>query len=366
MRGRPFIPGLALGRMLYEEAARPIIEGIVPSASYAAALIGYGSDVMGFDSERSTDHNWGPRFQVFLSADVAAACAGLLDEALRKGLPHLFHGFETSFSEPDPMDNGTQMPDPGGADGVNHLIEITTIDECLRRYLGRDMRTPFSLTDWLVLPDERLLELTAGAVFHDPRGELAAVRAALSDCPRDVWVYKLACQWRRIAQQESFVGRCAEAGDVMGMHVVTARIVRDCMKLAFLQDRAYAPYEKWLGSAFARLRSSAALSPLLTDALQARDFRDIERSLTGAYGMLAEMQNALGITGRIDPAPRMFFGRPYQVIQADRFANALLGAIASEELRAITVRIGAIDQFIDSPDYIENVAMYEKTRVLFR
>ena len=78
MSGRPFIPGLALGRMLYEEAARPIIEGIVPSASYAAALIGYGSDVMGFDSERSTDHNWGPRFQVFLSADVAAACTAAM------------------------------------------------------------------------------------------------------------------------------------------------------------------------------------------------------------------------------------------------------------------------------------------------
>ncbi len=363
MSGRPFIPGLALGRMLYDEAARPVIEGIVPSASYAAALIGYGSDVLGYDSERSTDHNWGPRFQVFLSADIAAACAGPLDEALRNGLPHVFHGYAAGFSEPDPLDNGTQMPDPGGA---SHLIEITTIDDYLRRYLGRDLRTPLAPTDWLVLPDERLLELTAGAVFHDPRGELAAFRAALGDCPRDVWVYKLACQWRRIAQQESFVGRCAEAGDAIGMRLVTARIVRDCMKLCFLLEKTYAPYEKWLGSAFARLRGSSALSPLLSRALQAKDYGEIEESLSAAYRTLAEMQNERGITGPIDPAPRQFFARPYQVIQADRFANALLSSISSEELRAISIRIGAIDQFIDSPDYIENVAMYEKTQGLFR
>jgi hypothetical protein len=59
---RPFIPGLELGRMLYTEAAQEIIEGVVPADAYAAGLLGAGSDVLGFDTERSTDHDWGPRF----------------------------------------------------------------------------------------------------------------------------------------------------------------------------------------------------------------------------------------------------------------------------------------------------------------
>ncbi len=192
------------------------------------------------------------------------------------------------------------------------------------------------------------------------------MRAVLRNVPRDVWIYRLACQWRRIAQQESFVGRCAESGDLIGMRIVAARIVRDAMKLCFLMERTYAPYEKWLGSAFARLRCGARLAPDLGRALQGGDYRQIECGLAVVYRALGEMHNGLGITGPIDASPRRYFGRPYQVIQADRFANALLAAIASEELRAIPIRIGAIDQFIDSPDYIENVDMYRKTLGLYR
>jgi hypothetical protein len=107
------------------------------------------------------------------------------------------------------------------------------------------------------------------------------------------------------------------------------------------------------------------MTPLLTGALRADDYKDMERNLCGVYSALGDMHNALGITGWLDPAPRPFFNRSYQVIAADRFANALLAAITSEELRAIPIRIGAIDQFIDSPDYIENVEMYARTRRLF-
>jgi hypothetical protein len=360
-----FIPGLKLGRMLYEETARFIIEGVVAPGSYAAALMGYGSDVLGYDTARSTDHNWGPRFQVFLDTDLPDRTAEDLDDALRAGLPHVFHGYATGFSEPDPLDNGTQVPDPAAAGPVNHLVEIELLPAYVERYLGRDPRAGMGPLDWLSLPDERLLELTSGEVFHDPRGELAELRALLPECPREIWIYKLACQWRRIAQQESFVGRCDEADDFVGMKVVTARLVRDVMKMCFLMERTYAPYEKWLGSAFKRLRCAASISPLLNAALRGNRYPAVERALTGAYQALGEMHNALGVTGWIDPAPRGFFSRPYQVIKADRFANALLAAIQSPELRAVPVRIGSIDQFIDSPDYIENVALYGKTRRLY-
>jgi hypothetical protein len=91
----------------------------------------------------------------------------------------------------------------------------------------------------------------------------------------------------------------------------------------------------------------------------------VERALTTAYQALGEMHNALGVTGWIDPAPRGFFSRPYMVIKADRYTNALLAALQEPELRAVPVRIGSLDQFIDSPDYIENVALYGRTRRLY-
>ena len=49
-----FLPGLELSRAFYEE----VVRGIVGNVPHSAALLGYGSDVLGFDTERSTDHGW--------------------------------------------------------------------------------------------------------------------------------------------------------------------------------------------------------------------------------------------------------------------------------------------------------------------
>ena len=57
-----FIPGRELCRGFFEEAARPILRERFPDLAYTAGLLGYGSDVLGYDDVVSTDHMWGPRF----------------------------------------------------------------------------------------------------------------------------------------------------------------------------------------------------------------------------------------------------------------------------------------------------------------
>ena len=57
------------------------------------------------------------------------------------------------------------------------------------------------LQAWLSTPQQRLLEVTAGAVFHDDEGELTATREALAWYPDELWLWLLACQWRRIDQE---------------------------------------------------------------------------------------------------------------------------------------------------------------------
>ncbi|ONK10415.1 hypothetical protein STBA_11370 [Streptomyces sp. MP131-18] len=51
-----FLPGLELSRALYEEAVRPLLAEEFPELRYSAARIGAGSEVPGFDTERSADH----------------------------------------------------------------------------------------------------------------------------------------------------------------------------------------------------------------------------------------------------------------------------------------------------------------------
>ena len=149
-------------------------------------------------------------------------------------------------------------------------MEVFGLSGWLTWRLGFDPRQGVTVRDWLATPWQRLAEVTAGAVFHDGTGELTRARAALSWYPRDVWRYLLSCQWSRIAEEEAFPGRCAEAGDELGSAVVTARLARDLMRLWLLMNRRYPPYSKWLGRAFARVPGSAGLGASLTAALAHR------------------------------------------------------------------------------------------------
>ncbi|MDE0312275.1 MAG: hypothetical protein OXI52_08420, partial [Caldilineaceae bacterium] len=61
-----YISGMELSRRFYWEAVRPVLERSFCGLPHAAALIGAGSETLGFDDEMSTDHGWGPRLQLFL------------------------------------------------------------------------------------------------------------------------------------------------------------------------------------------------------------------------------------------------------------------------------------------------------------
>ncbi len=83
----PFIPGLELAGAFFAEVVRPLLAEAFPQLPHAAALLGSGSEVLGYDSARSTDHNWGPRLQIFLAPGDAAA-------TLRRSVRCLPAGFQ--------------------------------------------------------------------------------------------------------------------------------------------------------------------------------------------------------------------------------------------------------------------------------
>src|SRR5690349_18697357 len=92
-----FIPGLALSEHFYQEAVRPILDAAFPGLPHSAALIGSGSEVLGFDTEMSTDHDWGPRVMLFLEQEAHARLCEPLRAALSQRLPRLFRGYPTAF-----------------------------------------------------------------------------------------------------------------------------------------------------------------------------------------------------------------------------------------------------------------------------
>ncbi|MEV7783680.1 DUF4037 domain-containing protein [Kitasatospora sp. NPDC088351] len=347
----PFLPGLELSRILYEEAVRPVLDEACPGLRYAAARVGAGSEVLGFDTARSTDHDWGPCLDLFLPAGEAGRRGPEIVRLLAERLPKQVRGWSTHFRRgDDPRDPVGHLAVTDGP--VDHRVVVRELGPWLSDRLGlTEAGAEPSVRDWLVMPQQRLAEVTGGAVFHDGTGELTAVRARLVWYPEQVWRYLLACQWQRIAQEEAFVGRCAEVGDELGSAVTAGRLVRDLMRLCLLLERRYAPYGKWLGSAFGRLAVAERLAPALRGALAATDYPARERHLCDAYETVAALQNAIGPAAPQDPARRPYHGRPFLVLHAERFAHALAETVTDPELRDRPLT-GSVDQWADSTDLL--------------
>ena len=168
----PFIPGLGLAGEFYAAVVRPLLAEQFPVLRHAAALLGPGSEVAGFDTERSTDHDWGPRLQVFLGDDSASSAAAVT-AMLASRLPASFRGYPVAF----PVTR-----EPGGT--ARHRVEVAGLGDWLTGQLGFDPRHAVTRLDWLATPAQKLAECTAGKVFHDGPGELTRARAALAWYPR--------------------------------------------------------------------------------------------------------------------------------------------------------------------------------------
>lgn len=331
-----FVSGAELARAFYVE----VVAGIVGDVPHSAGLLGYGSDVLGFDTDRSTDHGWGPRLQLFVEQRFE------IDDEL----PETFRGWPVRYGWDDKP--------------VEHHVEVSPLDEWLDRQLGFDPRAGIETRDWLLTPQQLLLEMTRGPVFHDGLGELGPIRAALEWYPHDVWLWLLACQWRRLDQEEPFVGRTAEVGDELGSRVLAARLARDLMRLCFLLERRYAPYPKWFGTAFAQLEAAVEIGPPLERALAATDFHPREEALVEAFEAVARRHNALGATETVDPAVRPFYTRPFRVLASGRFVDACLAELSDPWLRALPL-VGAVDQLSDSTDVLCDPARSRRLSALY-
>jgi uncharacterized protein DUF4037 len=348
-----FIPGIELAGKFYQEAVKPILDSDFPGVPYSAALIGSGSEVLGFDTEMSTDHHWGPRTMLFLREPDHERYANAITESLGQKLPVSFCGYSTNYSKPDPHDNNVQHLQEIENGPVNHRVEIHTMRGFLLDYLGFDLDEALESPDWLTLPEQKLRTIVAGAVYHDEIG-LQAVRDRFKYYPRDIWLYLMASGWSRIGQEEHLMGRAGLAGDEIGSAIISSRLVRDLMRLCFLMERQYAPYPKWFGTAFARLICANALSPSLRRAQGAGTWAEREQGLTEAYQLVAAMHNALEITQPLPTTVRDFFGRPFKVIALQGFAEALCSRITDPKVQRIANRglIGGIDMISDNTDIL--------------
>ncbi len=360
-----FIPGLTLSELFYQEAVKPILAKWFPKVTYSAGLLGSGSEVLGFDTPQSMDHHWGPRLLLFLDPQDDGTYSQEITSVLSERLPYKFHGFPTNFAEAD--QSGVRLLKEIDSGPINHRVEIYTLDSFLKEYLGLGVDKEISIQDWLTLPEQRLLSVTAGKVFFDGLNQLEPIRKKFNYYPHDVWLYLLCCQWTKISQEEAFVGRCSDVGDELGSKLVTTRIVSHMMRLCFLMERKYAPYAKWFGTAFIKLKLAEEMVPVLQAILSATKYQDREASLIKAYESIAKAHNSLAITPPLHTHTSLYYERPYQVIHGEIFAQEIKQQIKDKAVIEIANRnIGSIDQFIDSTDVLEQPSYFERLKIMYK
>lgn len=355
-----FIKGLDLCEGFFQECARPILEKHFPNLRYTAGLLGYGSDVLGYDDAVSTDHMWGPRFYLFLDKTDIGKKADIL-KTFRCRLPYTYKGYSVHFSEPDPNDGGVRHPEFITSGEVSPLLWIQTPEDFLNQYLGRQ---PQSYSDWLTVSEHRLLGFTSGRLFIDMLG-MQALRDRLARYPKEIRLYLIASQWALISEEQAFVKRCGVRGDETGSRIICARMTERLMRLCFLYENRYTPYSKWFGTAFANLPVNPQIGEEIRLALSADDISQREEHLVKAQILVVGLHNEKGITPAVSAAPGPYFGRDIQVIYADRIAETVQKQITDDRLRRIPLfgsfsQIGNYVTLSDNPDYQAAIsALYE-------
>ncbi len=358
-----FIKGRDLCRDFFFEIAKPILDEHFPNLRYSAGLLGYGSDILGYDDETSTDHMWGPRFYLFLERD-SIALKDKITDIFSCTFPYTYKGYSVHFSEPDPNDNGVQHAEVIDSGPVNPLIVFNTPEEYLREYLGTDNPSALTAADWLSFSEHRLLALSKAEFYRDDLNFSETLKK-FKAYPQDVWLYLVASNWSLLAEEQAFVKRCSDVGDELGSILVCGRIAERLMRLCFLYCHQYAPYSKWFGTAFKHLPVSEEIRSAITGALTARTITEREDNLVLAQKLICDLHDSFQITEPIHAEIQPYFGRDIKVIFADNIAGAVEEKLRGTPLEGLPL-IGSMSEVAnftvlsDDPSHIERVkALYK-------
>lgn len=278
-----------ISRHFFEQVVKPILQDYFPAetARTAFGVFGYGSEALRLDDEYSRDHHWGLRIDALMPADVFESRRHELMATLKAHLPDSFQGH--SLRE-------------------GHLAGAGLAPDNLQAFLQRTIgitHAPQTDVEWLQIPEEDIIHLVNGEVWYDPLGEFTAIRQVFQG------YYPEAVRRRRIAHWCRFFSG-------MGTYALKRAILRNNefyattrfsnairlgIQLAFLLDKQYFPYDKWLMAYLERLpRLATPLLPLVNEAVKLTT--PWERKLDLLHQFTDVLDGAMVADGIIKPHPR--------------------------------------------------------------
>ena len=224
--------GLELSKQFYLNYGKEMLEGsfsdYLPFIS--VGLIGAGSEVLGYDDEVSTDHDFEPGFCIFLpNEDVIDRKIAFQMERSYAKLPDEFMGYTR------------QKLSPVG--GARH--GVMRLEDFLMQKTGKKDGS-LNTYEWLKIPTQYLLEVTKGELFYDGSGEFTNIRENLAVMPRDVRLKRLAGHLLLMSQsgQYNFM-RMVKRKDYPAAGMCAYEYVKNAIAAIYLINNEYMPYYKW-------------------------------------------------------------------------------------------------------------------------
>ncbi len=275
--------GIELSEKYFNAHGLPMIETEFGSHSdrIAAGFVGPGSECFGFDDDISRDHDWGPGFCLWLTAEDHKEIGPALQEAYQS-LPKIFHGY------------GPRAVSPG-EEARTGVGEINTF---YRTYLGLD-HLPKTFMEWLSIPEQALATCTNGKIFSDPLGEFSRWRGVLLDFyPEDVRLKKMSSRCITAAQAGQYnFERSLRRNDLFAVRYSEMTFCADIISLVFLLNKKYAPFYKWMHRALKRLPVlGKTVYGMITDLLAEDDHQKKSRIIEKICSKIIEELRLEGVS----------------------------------------------------------------------
>lgn len=280
------VSGLKLARAFWTQMGKPMIAAKYPqyAGRIAAGLVGHGSECYGFDDAYSQDHDFGPRFCLWLTDEDYAAIGEQL-EADYEALPRKFsvdaQGHVT-FEAHARSDASGAFPSAGAgspvtprAQGANRRDGVFRIGDFFESITGYHTAPAQTAPhEWLMLQESTLAAATNGEVFADPTGLFSKTRQGFKNMPDDVRLALISKRLGMIAQAGQYnLPRSLKRGDGAAAWLSIHEFVQATASLVFLVNVpmvvGYMPYYKWQFAALRKLSGSMfALLPNVGEQLE--------------------------------------------------------------------------------------------------
>ena len=189
------------------------------------ALVGVGSECLGFDDEISEDHDFSSRCQLFLDDSDYKTYKSDLESSLKifcKDLESLTSNLKD----------------------VN--VEIMPISNFYKYYTLFE-NGPKTESEYRKVPMDLLCVATNGKVFLDNLGKLSEIRNRLLNFyPEDIRLKKIAFQLNKMAQSGQYnYSRMIKRGDTVAANIAQGEFVKHYLEFVHLLNKKYMPFYKW-------------------------------------------------------------------------------------------------------------------------